>query len=286
MKLADGDIQTREVLEWHGLHLLHAKGSSCSQKVRIFLNLKGVTWESHVVDLKSSENHSDWFLGVNPRGLVPCLVHDGNVHIESNDIMEYIEESFPEPPLIPSDSKDRVHQMLAFENQLHRDLRVLTFRYVIPTTPGRLKDTDAIERLRDHRGTIHGLEDQRKHHEIHFWEEANKHGISDQQVAESVARFKEAFDGLEEVCAQSRYLLGDDLSVVDIAWYIYAVRLTTAGYPLRRLHLNVTKWFDRLHARPEFFPEVEIPAPMQKAGAILREKQLAQGRSLEAIGGL
>ena len=42
VQLLDSDIKTREVLDWKGVHLIHYMGSSCSQKVRIFLNLKGI----------------------------------------------------------------------------------------------------------------------------------------------------------------------------------------------------------------------------------------------------
>ena len=51
VQLADGDIKTREVLGWKGVHVLHFMGSSCSQKLRIFLNLKGIPWQSHPIDL-------------------------------------------------------------------------------------------------------------------------------------------------------------------------------------------------------------------------------------------
>ncbi|MEL7045831.1 MAG: hypothetical protein AAGL66_12530, partial [Pseudomonadota bacterium] len=57
--LSKADIQTSEVFDWKGLHLLHFAGSSCSQKTRIFLNLKGVDWTSHHVDLAKGENYSD-----------------------------------------------------------------------------------------------------------------------------------------------------------------------------------------------------------------------------------
>ena len=92
VQLVDSDIKTREVHGWKGVHVLHFAGSSCSQKLRIFLNLKGIAWESHPVDLHSNENFRPWFLGINPRGLVPVLVHDGAVHIESNDIIAYLEQ--------------------------------------------------------------------------------------------------------------------------------------------------------------------------------------------------
>ena len=62
VQLVDTDIKTREVLGWKGVHILHYSGSSCSQKLRIFLNLKGIPWESHVVDLHGNENFQPWFL--------------------------------------------------------------------------------------------------------------------------------------------------------------------------------------------------------------------------------
>ena len=101
VQLIDSDIKTREVLDWKGVHVLHFMGSSCSQKLRIFLNLKAIPWQSHVVDLFTNENFRPWFLGINPRGLVPVLVHDGAVHIESNDIISHLEAAFSEPRLIP-----------------------------------------------------------------------------------------------------------------------------------------------------------------------------------------
>jgi glutathione S-transferase len=97
VQLLDGDIRTREVLGWRGLHAIHTHLSSCSQKLRIFLNLKGIKWESHLVDLMAGENFRPWFLGINPRGLVPVLVHDGAVHIESNDIIQYVKVDFLNP---------------------------------------------------------------------------------------------------------------------------------------------------------------------------------------------
>ena len=105
VELIADDIKTREVLGWKGVHVLHYWGSSCSQKLRIFLNMKEIQWESHLVDLQANENFSPWFLGINPRGLVPVLVHDGTVHIESNDIIVYLEKAFSTPSLIPATRK-------------------------------------------------------------------------------------------------------------------------------------------------------------------------------------
>ena len=126
VQLVDGDIKTREVLGWKGVHVLHFMGSSCSQKLRVFLNLKNIPWQSHPIDLMGNENFQPWFLGINPRGLVPVLVHDGAVHIESNDIIQYLEQKFPSPRLIPAGHENEVATLLKHEDDLHLDLRTLS----------------------------------------------------------------------------------------------------------------------------------------------------------------
>ncbi len=71
---------TTEVLHWEGLHLFHFESSTCSKKVRTVLALKELNCTLHHVDLTTHENKTEYFLGVNPRGLVPVLVHDGPRH--------------------------------------------------------------------------------------------------------------------------------------------------------------------------------------------------------------
>ena len=131
--LARGDVTTQEVFDWQGIHLLHFAGSTCSKKIRIFLALKNVDWVSHPINLVKRENNSDWFMGINPRGLVPVLVHDGQVHIESNDILEYLEGLYPDPPLIPEEHAAELTALLQVEDELHADLRNLTMRFTAPS---------------------------------------------------------------------------------------------------------------------------------------------------------
>lgn len=124
------------MLDWKGVHVLHYAGSSCSQKLPIFLNLKGIPWESNPIDLHGNENFRPWFLGINPRGLVPVLVHDGAVHIESNGIIIYLEQTSPTPRLIPTGFENEIAGLLRHEDELHLDLRTLSFRLVF-NPPGR-----------------------------------------------------------------------------------------------------------------------------------------------------
>ena len=71
------------------------------RRLRIVLNLKGVGWQAHPVDISSDENLGEWFLGINPRGLVPVLVIDGAVHIESNDIVSLLDSAVSRAPPDP-----------------------------------------------------------------------------------------------------------------------------------------------------------------------------------------
>ena len=77
-----------------GLHLYHSARSNCSARVRLLLDEKHLDWTSHALDLLKKENISEDYFGINPKGLVPALVHDGASIIESNDILVYLEESW------------------------------------------------------------------------------------------------------------------------------------------------------------------------------------------------
>jgi len=256
VQLVDSDIRTREVLDWKGVHVLHFMGSSCSQKLRIFLNLKGIPWQSHPIDLPAYENMQPWFLGINPRGLVPVLVHDGAVHIESNDIIQYLEKKFPTPRLIPVGHENEVAALLKHEDDLHLDLRTLSFRFVF-APPGPPKPAEALASYAANgTGTVQGAKDRDKEIQIEFWQRAAKEGFTDERARASARKFRTEFDALDKRLAQVPYLMGSELSVLDIAWFIYAFRLSLAGYPFKRLHPRVFAWEAKLRARPEFAKEI------------------------------
>ncbi|MGB7035050.1 MAG: glutathione S-transferase family protein [Xanthobacteraceae bacterium] len=283
VQLVASDIKTREVLGWKGVHILHFAGSSCSQKLRIFLNLKGIPWQSHPVDLPNNENMQPWFLGINPRGLVPVLVHDGAVHIESNDIIQYLERTFPEPKLVPAGHETEVAALLKHEDDLHLDLRTLSFRFVF-APPGPPKPAAALESYRANgSGTVGGLNDHEKQVQIAFWQRAATEGFPDQRARVSAQKFRTEFDALDKALARQPYLMGDDLSVLDIAWFIYAHRLSLADYPFERLHPHVHAWAEKLRARPEFAKEIgQLRHSPQQLEAIRRAQA---GKTLEAVAG-
>lgn len=258
--LAKTDVTTTEVFDWQGIHLLHFSGSTCSKKIRILLDIKQIEWTSHPVNLIKRENNTDWFMGINPRGLVPVLVHDGDVHIESNDILDYLEQHYPEPTLIPKDQAAELTELLRLEDDLHIDLRNLTMRFTAPSKLMQRSKEQLAEYEKAGTGTVGGQADNHKIEELEYWQQfAINHGITDAQVIESVNRFKNALKRLDSRLASHHYLLGEGVSLADISWFVTINRIILAGYPLERLHPNWWKWRKRLIQMPAFSKEAKAP---------------------------
>ncbi len=106
--------------------------SSAAFRVRIALELKGLKHQDVYVHLRKNEQMSQAFRQVNPQGFVPSLVHDGQAISQSLAIIEYLDEVFPDPPLLPNDplSRARVRQIAyAIACDIHpiNNLRVRRF---------------------------------------------------------------------------------------------------------------------------------------------------------------
>ncbi len=81
--------------------------SSTSHRLRIALNLKGITYEYVLVDLRTDQHHGSDYKELNPQGLVPALVSGNDVLTQSPAIIEWLEERYPTPALLPSDPEER-----------------------------------------------------------------------------------------------------------------------------------------------------------------------------------
>lgn len=83
--------------------------SSTSYRLRIALALKGLDWQPHFVSLPRMEHRAADYMALNPQGLVPALVDDGRVFAQSLAVLEYLDEAYPEPPLMPQAAADRAY---------------------------------------------------------------------------------------------------------------------------------------------------------------------------------
>ncbi|HTT81771.1 MAG TPA: maleylacetoacetate isomerase [Stellaceae bacterium] len=106
--------------------------SSAAFRVRIALNLKKLDYDSAFIHLRRGDQARPGYLGVNPQGLVPALDIDGDRLIQSLPIIEYLDETHPEPPLLPRDpaGRARVRGLAAIvASDIHplNNLRVLRY---------------------------------------------------------------------------------------------------------------------------------------------------------------
>ena len=91
----------------HSVTLYHWEPNANSGKPMLALMEKGVAFDSHYLDLLSFDQHKPEYLAVNPQGTIPAMVHGERVLTESTAIMEYVDEVFPGPPLVPEKPRDR-----------------------------------------------------------------------------------------------------------------------------------------------------------------------------------
>ncbi len=253
MLLDNKNIHTDEVKHWQGLHLLYFPLSSCSQKVRILLKEKRIPFTAHKINLKKGEHTTPWFLGINARGVVPVLIDNGQVHIESNDILCHLDHahSSKQASLLPKKGIEKLHanRFLDLEDKMHEHLRVITMQYLAPSkmmrkSPLQLKAYSENGQTNDYRQK-----------QVDWWHNFSTSGLSNQQIHSAIKAFHNSFSILDEQLMNEKFLLGSNLSVVDISWFITIHRLALAGFPVH-LYSNLNKYYTGLLKRPHFRKEV------------------------------
>ena len=107
--------------------------SSTSYRVRIGLNLKGLDYETVSVDLRTGEQRAEACRGRNPFAGVPCLEADGRFYAQSMPILEWLDETWAEPALLPGDANQRFIQRelaYAIATELHAPLNLPVLQYL------------------------------------------------------------------------------------------------------------------------------------------------------------
>lgn len=208
------------------------------------LEEKGLPWTSHHLDIRTGEHITPEYFEIHPIGLVPALVHDGDVWIDSNDIIRYLDETYPEPRLTPVDGI-QVAQIAAWMD-LASSIHVTAVKtYVYSSKPieKRGKTAAELERYR-------GLQTNEELLEFHT-RCSTGGGLSreDQRGAERL--LNEAFTQLDTHLDEHRWLAGDEFTLADITWVPLHYTLAQAGFLFDR-HPNLEDWARRIALRPSF----------------------------------
>jgi glutathione S-transferase len=233
-----------------GLILYDFGNSVCCQKVRIVLRAKGLEWQAIRVDLFKTEQYDPKYLKLNPKGVVPTLVHDGKPVIESTLICEYIDATFPQPPpLIPADpwrqSRMRLWSKMVDEGLFDGVTEIsfsAMFRERMRTMP---------EEVRQRR--FRNVGDPRR---TDRFRSTYEHGVQSPFVVHAVAAYERALRHLEHTLGESGgpWILGADPTLADINLMPFAARLEYLGLlDLWTEHRpRVQAWWARASASPSF----------------------------------
>ncbi len=225
--------------------LYHWEPNANSGKPMLALMEKGVAFESHYLDLLNFDQHQPDYLKINPQGTIPAMTHGDLVLTESTAIMEYVDDAFDGPRLMPSDARDqwRIRWWMKFMDQwLGPSFSMFGWKFFVGPAARQRGDDEleaAINRI--------PLPERRV-----AWRKAIYGLFSDEEMAESGRRIDVGIKMLEAELAQREWLASDQYSLADVNGFNLAYAL-----PLSQPHLsnddltpNIMRWLRAIYARP------------------------------------
>ena len=211
----------KAVESFQGLHLFHGAISNCSMRVRMTLIEKGLDWTSHHIDLMKKENISDDYFGINPNGLVPTLVDNGVVHIESNDIIDYLDETYSEPSLRAENNAEMM-EWLHLAAAIHVPA-CKPYVYAYKIAP-KIKKTQEEQAKYD---ALQKNEELRSFHSKH----AGDKDFATSDLDKAKAILSACFFKLDQTLGGRDWIMGDRFTLADISWIPLHFVLLGCGYP-------------------------------------------------------
>jgi glutathione S-transferase len=263
------------------LKLYTAQNSICTQKVFLTLIEKGLDWESEYIDLFKNEQYRPEYLRLNPKGVVPTLIHEGRPVIESTLICEYIDRAFPEPSLMPAGAYDQTRMRLwskHIDEGVFEATREISFSAMF-----RDKMRSMTEEQRN--GRFKNIGDPgRRLRFVSTYEE----GEDSVYVAQGIFAFEKMFREMEsDLSAQQPWLVGD-FSLADINLMPFVARLDYLG--LLDIWIAdrpfVQGWWTRAKSRPSFKAAIadrltaEQISAMGVSGAKIKDKIASRWREI------
>ena len=230
--------------EREGLTLYNWPTSTCSQKVRMVLAEKALPFVDYRLDSSRSENLSDWYLKLNENGVVPTLKHGSRVVINSTVINEYLEDVFPQVPLVPDDVYQRA--------------RMRMWRQFIDEVPTPAIRIPSYNRYIRHKWQALPQEQfdaqvERRTVRKHFYRHMGRSGSSADEERDAIEKLHETVARMERALEQGRWIMGEQFTLADVGLIPTIVRMSDIGLAdAWDSRPRVAGWFDRMQARPSF----------------------------------
>lgn len=229
------------------LKLYQGRTAVCSVKVRLTMAEKGLNFEPVNLDLRAGDQHKPEYLKLNPNGVVPTLIHDDFVLIESSVIMQYLDENFPGSPLQPADAKDRARMriwMKRVDEYLHPGIGALIYATVHATSMRKKSPAE----LEAHYRAIPNPATRE------LQRAAIEYGMDAPAAVQALQTYDKALTDMEIQLAKRTWLAGDAYSLADAAVTPYINRFAMLGlsnmWTLTRP--NVSAWFERIKSHRSF----------------------------------
>ena len=231
------------------LKLYHYWSSVCSQKVRMCLAEKGVPWESQHVDIFKFENYEPAYTKLNPKAVVPTMDHDGHILIESNVMLEYLEDSFPQVKLRPEDPYERAMMRLWIynsEESAHSNVNTCSHNL------RHAKRMDQRYTLEEQMAAAERCPNPMISRRL---KQRLKVGVSIEEEEDAYAKLDYMLDQMELRLAGGPWLAGTSFSLADIAIAPMLNRIEVLARPemlspARRP--RVADFWQRIQARPSY----------------------------------
>ena len=225
------------------LELYHNINSVCAQKVRIALNEKGQEAKEHLLTLRGDQNDPA-YMRLNPNGVVPTLLHDGNVIVESSLILYYLDEAFPNPSLMPSSPAAR-HRVRLYnkliDEYMHNACTIMTFATAF--RPNFLKMPREQWLAEINRAPLKRRAEYKR--------SVIEHGLDSEFVVDALGQHQKLISWMAEDLKRGPCLAGDAFSNADAAVIPYILRLELLKFAGMWAHYPaVADWWARMRERP------------------------------------
>jgi GSH-dependent disulfide-bond oxidoreductase len=225
--------------------LYHWEPNANSGKPMLALMEKGVAFDSHYLDMLQFDQHKPEYLAINPQGTIPAMRHGSRVLVESTAIMEYVDEAFDGPALMPIDPRDRwrIRWWMKFMDQwLAPSFSMFGWKFFVG--PNAMK-SHGEEKLEAAISRIPLPERQVA------WRKAIYGLFSDEELAESGRRIGVGIRMLEAELSKREWLASDHYSLADINGFnlAYAMPLSQPELANDDVTPNVMRWLRAIYAR-------------------------------------